>query len=154
MCNGSILQFWFLFLVVLFSVTPSPPLNLFSLCYRHVSSSLSKNNPKQVSFFFLTLNNIFWYLFYTHSFNTIYIYNNIHFLFAGASETNGANNAKSSGGVEKRDTSNRSRGRSSSGRGGTGSLDVFIDRGVVNKVVGKLVSGILNIWFIYNKWYG
>ena len=65
-------------------------------------------------------------------------------MFAGASETNGANNAKSSGGVEKRDTSNRSRGRSSSGRGGTGSLDVFIDRGVVNKVVGKLVSGILN----------
>ena len=65
-------------------------------------------------------------------------------MFAGASETNGANNAKSSGGVEKRDTSNRNRGRSSSGRGGTGSLDVFIDRGVVNKVVGKLVSGILN----------
>ena len=65
-------------------------------------------------------------------------------MFAGASETNGTNNAKSSGGVEKRDTSNRSRGRSSSGRGGTGSLDVFIDRGVVNKVVGKLVSGILN----------
>ena len=82
--------------------------------------------------------------FFTHTLLTLYIYNNIHFLFAGASETNGANNAKSSGGVEKRDTSNRSRGRSSSGRGGTGSLDVFIDRGVVNKVVGKLVSGILN----------
>ena len=65
-------------------------------------------------------------------------------MFAGASETNGTNNAKSSGGVEKRDTSNRNRGRSGSGRGGTGSLDVFIDRGVVNKVVGKLVSGILN----------